>query len=40
MLEYYLGGVTFMAKTPPQNDLLEVKITARRHTHNRRGSLD
>ncbi|MEE2842946.1 MAG: hypothetical protein VX761_00390 [Planctomycetota bacterium] len=40
MLEYYLGGVNFMAKNNPQNDLLEVKRTARRHNHNRRGSLN
>ena len=40
MLEYYLGGVTFMAKNNPQNDLLEVKLTARRHKSNRRGSQD
>jgi hypothetical protein len=40
MLEYYIVGVNFMAKNPPQNDLLEVKLTARRHKHNRGGSPD
>lgn len=37
MREYGIVGVNFMPKNPPQNDLLEVKLTARRYKQNRGG---